>query len=128
MMGSKLYVRLEKALLLKCLHIKYLLKFAAKNLNKNNYLPADEYNKEPNRECPCNLLNTLIDEEFQDFIRDKIKIRKHELIESENRWYIISLNLLYILRNLKLYHRWKENHNFLIRMQRDSKEKMTIKI
>ena len=79
MLGSNLYVKWEKVLVIKApqykdLYVKDLLKFAASKLNIKKYLPDYEYNKESNKEWICNLLNTLIDEDFQYFIKEKQKL------------------------------------------------------
>ena len=68
----------------KGLHVKGLLRFASSKVNIDRYLPDYEYSKEPNREWLCSIINSLIAEEFQEFIQIKINNRKHELIKSQN--------------------------------------------
>ena len=47
-------------------------------------MPDYEYSKDPNFEWLCNLLNTLIPEDFKTIILEKTEIRKQNLIESQN--------------------------------------------
>ena len=49
----------------KGLHIKDLLRFASSEVNIDRCLPDYENSKEPNREWLCNIINSLIAEEFQ---------------------------------------------------------------
>ena len=133
MLGNKLYVKWEKVLVIKVpqykgLHAKDLLKFASSKLKINKYLPDYEYSKEPNREWLCNLLNTLIGKDFQDFTKEKTEIRKHELIESKNFGIHAKPEFISIFKKSQAVSSMKGKSHFLTRMQRDSKEKMAIKI
>ena len=60
------------------------MRFAASNFRISEYLPEYQYEKEPNREWLCNVVNYLIPEEFKAYIQVKIDQRKQDLIESQN--------------------------------------------
>ena len=70
MKGEKLYVSCSDVEIIKVrqykgLKVSDILKFAASKTNINKYLPEYDYPKEPNREWVCNIVNSLISEEFQ---------------------------------------------------------------
>ena len=88
-MGNKLYVKCEDVIVIKVpqyngLHVKDILKFASTKVNIKKYLPDYNYFKEPNREWLWNIVNTLVPQDFQSFIKEKIEIRKNDIIKSQN--------------------------------------------
>ena len=66
------------------LRVKDIIKFATDHIDIKKFLPKYNYEKEPNREWLCNIVNSLLTEDFNAFIEDKISIRKQELIKSQN--------------------------------------------
>ena len=89
LLGTILYVKWEDVSVIKIpqykgLQFKGLLRFAEHKISIYKYLPDYYYNKQLNREWLCNLLNSLIAKYFQAFIKEKVEIRKNELIESQN--------------------------------------------
>ena len=89
MLGSKLYVKWENVNIIKVpqykvLHVKDLLRFATTKINIKEYLPEFDYSKEPKWEWLWNLINSLIPQDFQIFIHERIEARKQDLIESKN--------------------------------------------
>ena len=80
-----------------------MLRFASSKVNIDRYLLDYEYSKEPNREWLCSIINSLIAEEFQEFIQIMINNGKHELIESQNLGEKQNLNLLISLEDPKLF-------------------------
>ena len=78
MLGDKLYIKCSDVIVVKVpqykgLHVKDILNFAASKINIKKYLPDYEYMKDPNREWLWNLINTLINKEFQEFIHIKVE-------------------------------------------------------
>ena len=60
------------------LKISQLLEFARSRVDIDSYLPDYDYKKEPNRQWVCNVINSLINKDFQELINLKIKERvKH---------------------------------------------------
>ena len=86
---KKLYVKWENISVTKVpnykgLQVSEIVRFAASNFRINDYLPEYQYDKEPNREWLCNVVNSLIPEEFKAYIQVKVDQRKQDLIESQN--------------------------------------------
>ena len=68
----------------KGLQVRNLVRFAESHVNIKNYLPKYEYYKEQNREWLYTLINTLIRDEFLNFIDTRVAQRKKELIKNQN--------------------------------------------
>ena len=73
MHGKKLYLKCNKIKVIKepmyeGLRVKDLLKFAKTKWSIDEYLPDYVYSKEPNKEWLCNIINTLIPEDFYQFV------------------------------------------------------------
>ena len=64
----------------KGLNVKDIIRFTGMHINIDNYLPRYDYRKEPNRLWLCNLVNSLIQNEFQQFIDAQIIKREQNLI------------------------------------------------
>ena len=84
--GRKLYIKCNKVEAIKVprykrLQVRELLKLASFKVNIKDYLPDYQYNKKSNRGWLCNLINTLIQKEFYEFIQEKEEKRRDELIE-----------------------------------------------
>ena len=59
---------------------KYFILGERKDLDR--YIPDDDYQKEQKREWFVNLVNTLLEVEFKDFIRVKLKARETKVIKN----------------------------------------------
>ena len=81
--GDKLHLKCKNIIVCRVPHLKGLtvedlLKFGEENSNIKDYLPEYEYQKQPNRQWLCNILNTLLRDKFADFVKEKIRDRvKH---------------------------------------------------
>ena len=53
---------------IKSLSIKGILSFAKDNSEIDSYLPSYDYNKFPNRDWLCNVINTIANRKFSDYI------------------------------------------------------------
>ena len=71
------------------LTVKNILKFAQLHINIFDYIPSYNYDKDPNREWICNIVNSLIPSEFKEFIEKKVDVRKENSIKSQNLRVII---------------------------------------
>ena len=47
-------------------------------------MPEYENSKEPNRERVCNVVNTLLSDDFKEFIDQRVNERKQSLIDSQD--------------------------------------------
>ena len=81
MHGDKRYIKLNNVLVIqvpqyqyKGLYAKDIMKFARSKIKIDDYLPEFEYNKEPNRQWLCNVVNSLILEDFQSFIDEQVNL------------------------------------------------------
>ena len=131
MLGTKLYVKCDEVAVIKVpqykeLFVKDLLKFASTKINIKRYIPDYEYSKEPNREWLCNLLNTLIPEDFKSFIAEKTEIRKQNLIESQNLSINAKPEFIDIFKKSQAVSLMKGRSHFLTRMPRITKDKQMI--
>ena len=89
MMGKKNYikcddVRVTKVLQYKGLTVRNILKFARTQTDIDKYIPEYDYLKGPNQEWLCNVVNTLVQIEFQNFIQKVTEDRRKALIDSQN--------------------------------------------
>ena len=70
MTGRKKYLTWDKVTVIKVpqyegLTVKDILKFAQLHINIYDYIPKYNYDKDPNREWKCNIVNSLIPSEFK---------------------------------------------------------------
>ena len=82
MMGKKSYIKCDDVKVTKVpqykgLTVKNILKFARDQMNIDKYIPEFDYPKEPNREWLCNIINTLLHDEFQKFILKIVEERRN---------------------------------------------------
>ena len=80
MTGRKKYLTWDKVTVIKVpqyegLTVKDILKFAQLHINIFDYIPSYNYDKDPNREWICNIVNSLIPSEFKEFIEKKVDER-----------------------------------------------------
>ena len=55
------------------LRVKNIFLFAADKVDISSYLPEYEYNKDPQREWNCNVVNTLFHDKFKEFIASSMR-------------------------------------------------------
>ena len=85
------------------------------------------YEKEPNREWLCNIVNSLLTEDFNAFIEDKINIRKQELIKSQNISVSVKPEFDKIFQNSQSISSSKGKSHFLARMPRPTTDQEKIR-
>ena len=120
MKGEKLYVSCSDVEVIKVpqykgLKVSDILKFAATKTNINIYLPEYDYPKEPNREWVCNIVNSLIPEEFQYFIKHKEEIRRREILMSNNLGMKVNPEFLSIFKSSQAVSTVSGRSHFLTR-------------
>ena len=130
-MGNKLHVKCEDVIVIKVpqyngLHVKDILKFASTKVNIKKYLPDYDYFKEPNREWLWNIVNTLVSQDFQSFIKEKIEIRKNDIIKSQNLGIQAKPEFISIFRKSQAVSSMKGRSHFLARMPKISKDRQMI--
>ena len=107
--------------------MKDLLRYASTKVNIEKYLPDYEYAKDSNREWLCNIINTLMREEFHKFIQEKINKRKQELIKSQNLGVKAISEFINIFRRSQAVSTMKGKSHFLVRMPKENKDKKIVK-
>ena len=132
MMGKKLFVEWSNVKVIKVpqhkgFHVKDLLRYASTKVNIEKYLPDYEYAKDPNREWLCNIINTLMREEFHKFIQEKINKRKQELIKSQNLGVKAISEFVNIFRRSQAVSTMKGKSHFLVRVPKENKDKTIVK-
>ena len=65
---------------IKLLSIKEILMFAKENTDVNSYLPSYDYNKYPNRDWLCNVINTIANKKFCLYILKAMEQREKVII------------------------------------------------
>ena len=116
MKGDKKYLKCNRVSLIKvphytCLTIKDILSIAESKNNIHEFLSNFEYDKLPNKEWFCNVVNTLINEDFVEYINMKVSERKKTIYDSQNISTQIRPNLLkyskthnpYLFKNGKIH-------------------------
>ena len=131
MNGSKLYIKCSNVAVIKVPHYKRLnvrdlLRFASSKVNIKDYLPDYQYIKEPNREWLCNVINSLIQEEFHEFIQEKVDKRREELIKSQNLGITIKPEFEALFANSNAVSTMKGKSHFLTRMPKTNKDHQKI--
>ena len=65
---------------MKKLRVNYILSFALNYVDINSYIPEYNYKKDPQREWHCNIVNTLINNEFKQFIASTLRDREELIV------------------------------------------------
>ena len=110
----------------KGLTVAKILRFARSKGDINSYISDYKYTKEPNREWLWNAINTLIPEEFQQFISQNIKQHRAELIQSQNLSFPAKPEFVSIFKNSQSVSMHKGRSHFLTRESKISKDKSLI--
>ena len=110
----------------KGLTVAKIQRFARSKGDISSYILNYKHTKEPNREWLWNVINTLIPEEFQQFIVQNIKQRRVELIQSQNLSIIENPEFVSIFKNSQSLSMHKGRSHFLTREPKISKDKSLI--
>ena len=126
LLGKKSYVKWSEVIVIqvpqyKGLRVKDLLNFAESEFEIHDFLPKYDYNKEPNREWLCNLINSLISDKFKEFINIEIKRRNKELITNQNLGISARPEFIEIFRNSQSISTMKGKSHFLVRTPKPTK-------
>ena len=129
--GKKLHLKWSEVILTKVpqyegLKVKDLLRFAKSKTEIDQFLPEYSYNKEPNREWLCNMINTLITDEFQEFIKMKVEKRNKEIISSQNLGIKATSEFVEIFKRSQSISTTNGKSHFLARNPKITKEQQKI--
>ena len=133
MRGEKEYVRCNSVHVIKVPHYKGLkvrdiVNFARTKVDITSYLPVYDYDKEPNREWIWNIVNSLIPNEFQKFIKQKEDERRKELLQSSNLAMRIKPEFLDIFKSSQAISTVKGKSHYLTRIPKKTKDQISINI
>ena len=125
-MGSKKYLKCSQIKITnvpqyKDLTVRNILKFARSKTNIYEFLSKCDYSKEPCRPWLCNIVNTIIKKDCQNFIQIVIEERRKALIESQNLGIIAKPEFINIFRKSNAVSAVKEKYHFLTRFQKKNK-------
>ena len=116
-------VKVVKVPQIKGLEVANILSFASMHTDVHKYLPEYEYKKEPSRDWIWNLVNTLINDEFQEYIQDKVCKRESELIKNKNLKVCATPEIIDIIKRSKAVSTSKGKSHFLLRSVINKKSK-----
>ena len=85
-------------------------------------MPDYQYKKEPNRKWLWNVINTLVNTEFHEFIEEKVEKRREELIESQNLGIKVKPEFEVLFASTKSVSTMKGKSHFLTRMPKINKD------
>ena len=91
-------------------------------------MPDYAYQKEPNREWLCNIVNILIKDEFQEYINENVENRKLELINSQNLGIKAKPEFINIFKYSQSVSTMRGKSHFLVRLPKISKDQKLIKV
>ena len=132
MLGNKFYLNCSQVVVIKVpqfkgLRVKEIIKFASNHIEIAKLLPKYSYEKEPNREWLCNVVNSLLTREFNEFIESKENIRKQVLIQSQNISIAAKPEFIKIFKNSESISNSKGKSHFLARMPKPTKDQNKIR-
>mmetsp|Transcript_24092 Transcript_24092/g.27791 ORF Transcript_24092/g.27791 Transcript_24092/m.27791 type:complete len:141 (-) Transcript_24092:215-637(-) len=89
MLAKKKYIHCSDVKVIKVPHLEGLrvsdiLKYARRTFNIDAFLPEFAYDKEPNRDWLCNIVNSAMGDEFKNFISEQRKKRESKIIAKKN--------------------------------------------
>ena len=122
---DKRHIKLNKVRVIqvpqyKGLYVNDILKFAKTKIRIEEYLPEFDYQREPNRQWLCNLVNSLIPEEFKLFIDEKVKLRRQALIKQQNLKMTIHPDFANIFKSSNAISSERGKSYFLTRLPKKS--------
>ena len=126
MRGYKLYLKSSDVKLIqvpqyKGLRVWDIIKFAQTKMYIDRYLPDYEYKKEPNRTWLCNVINSVIPDDFREYVSEKVRVRKLSLINSQNLCVKVKPEFLNIFKNSQSVSLQKGKSHFLARLPKKPK-------
>ena len=129
MNGDKKYLKCNRVSVIKVPHytgltVKDILSFAESKTNIHEFLPDFEYDKLPNREWFCNVVNTLIHDDFVEYISTKVNERKKAIYESQNISTQIRPEFIEIFKNSQSISFLKGKSHFLTRPPKKTKHQI----
>ena len=132
MTGDKKYLTWDKVTVIKVpqyegLTVKDILKFTKQNVDILNYIPEYKYDKDPNREWICNVVNSLVPLEFQEFVNIKVDQRKESIVKSQNLGTNVLPEFVSIFKSSNSVSLQKGKSHFLIRNPKETKQQMRLK-
>ena len=132
LMGKKLHVKCSEVTVIKVpqyngLKVRDLIRFAESKFSIDKFLPEYSYHKEPNREWLCNIINTLVNDEFKNFIQEKIDKRNKELIKTQNLGVSAKQEFIDIFKRSKAISTTKGKSHFLTRVPKLTKDQLRLK-
>ena len=118
--GDKLYIKWSEVKVIKVPHfeglqIKKILAFAFEHFDVQQYIPDYEYRKEPNRDWICSLVHTLIQDEFKEFVAEKLSHREEKIIKEKNLGVTARPEIINIFKKYKAVSTSKGKSHFLLR-------------
>ena len=124
LIGDKYYVKWSEVKVIKVPHlqglrVKDILNWARERVEIDRYIPDYDYQKEPNREWFLNLVNTLLEDDFKDFINDKWRAREQKVIKSKNLGVTVQNEFIEIFKNSKSISTSKGKTYFLARKPKE---------
>ena len=122
---DKRHIKLNKVRVIqvpqyKGLYVNDILKFAKTKIRIEEYLPEFDYQREPNRQWLCNLVNSLIPEEFKLFIDEKVELRRQALIKQQNLKMTIHPDFANIFKSSNAISSERGKSYFLTRLPKKS--------
>ena len=125
--GKKLHLKWSEVIATKVpqyggLKVRDLLRFARTKVKIDEFLPEYSYTKEPNREWLCNVINTLITDDFKKFIKINIEKRNKELISSQNLGINATSEFIEIFKKSQSISTAKGKSHFLARTPKLTKD------
>ena len=126
MSGKKNYLKWKNVIVIKIpqykgLTVKDIIKFAETQVDVHSYLPDYEYDKVPNREWLCNIVNTLIPKDFKEYVDQKVLERKESIYKSQNLNTMIKPEFVEIFKNSQSISFVKGKSHFLTRVPKKTK-------
>ena len=97
------------------LSIKEILNWGKENTEIEMYLPTYEYDKYPNRDWLCNVLNTLEYDKFQKLIKDSLKEREKMIVMKRGMNVVAIPEILNIFAKSNSVSLSKGKSHFLMR-------------
>ena len=95
--------------------MKNILLFAADNVDISSYLPEYEYNKNPQREWICNVVNTLLHGKFKEFIANSMHACEKKLVQNKRLNVVVLAQFVKMFANSNNVSVSKRRTHFLLR-------------
>ncbi|CAI2366382.1 unnamed protein product [Moneuplotes crassus] len=126
LLGKKKYlnnseVKIRRVPQYKGLRVSDIVEFGNSIINLTLYLPDFSYDRELNRECVCNVVNTLLPVEFAELITLKVKERNEEVLRKQNLMLEAKPKFIKLFQESKAISLKKGKSHFLARTPRNPK-------